>query len=370
MNVSGEYKMQRFLFLGLGLIGGSIARGLRAARPDVYISAWVRHADKIRPAVEDGTINSLAESLTSDVAEADVILLCAPTGSNIENLRIIAPLLRPDTLVTDVGSVKGDIQKAAEELGIAAQFLGGHPMTGRETSGYAAADARILENTYYLLTPSARTRPEYTEKYTELVLELKAIPMLSDPAGHDYATAAISHVPHLIAAQLVRTVKEEDNEEEFMRTIAAGGFKDITRIASSDPAMWESICRSNTDNIRTLLSKYMEGLSRISHTLEEGDFGKISELFKESGAYRSGMNDRRSSAIPNDYRLYVDVPDETGIIASVATLLAHAGINIKNIGITHNREQAEGALYIAFYEKGDMQSAIPILKDNSYRVIL
>ena len=134
--------------------------------------------------------------------------------------------------------------------------------------------------------------------------------------------------------------------------------------------MWESICRSNTDNIRTLLSKYMEGLSRISHTLEEGDFGKISELFKESGAYRSGMNDRRSSAIPNDYRLYVDVPDETGIIASVATLLAHAGINIKNIGITHNREQAEGALYIAFYEKGDMQSAIPILKDNSYRVIL
>ena len=362
--------MHRFLFLGFGLIGGSIARALRAARCGVYISAWARHADRIRPAVEDGTLDSLAESLTSDVAEADVILLCAPTGSNIENLRTIAPLLREDTLVTDVGSVKGDIQKAADGLGISAQFLGGHPMTGRETSGYAAADARILENTYYLLTPSTQTRPEYTELYKELVCELKAIPMLIDPAGHDYATAAISHVPHLIAAQLVRTVKDEDNEEEFMRTIAAGGFKDITRIASSDPAMWESICRSNTENIRLLLQKYIDGLSGIDRVLERGDFAQISALFKESGAYRSGMNDRRSSAIPNDYRLYVDVPDETGIIASVATLLAHAGINIKNIGITHNREQAEGALYIAFYEKGDMQAAIPILKDNSYRVIL
>ena len=359
-----------YLFLGFGLIGGSIARAIRSTQPDARISAWTRHRESIEPALNDGTLSSIAESLISDVDKADVIFLCAPTGSNILNLKTIAPLVKNTTLITDVGSVKGDIQAAADELGISDHFLGGHPMTGRETTGYASSDAQILENAYYLLTPSKETLQEYTDAMTGLVKRIKSIPLLASPDEHDYATAAISHVPHLIAAALVNTVKNADNEDFFMKTIAAGGFKDITRIASSDPAMWESICRSNTGNIRTMLKRYTDELNRIDSILEKGEFDQINTLFKESGEYRGGMSERRTSAIPRRNILFVDIPDEAGEIAMVATLLASNAISIKNIGIIHNREMAEGALGIAFYDDESMKAAIPVLQKHNYKVIL
>ena len=364
------YDFKSYLFLGFGLIGGSIAKGIRAAQPDATIIAYARHKENLKPAVTDGTLNKIADSLTSDLADADVILLCAPTGTNLENLRTIAPLIKKDTLITDVGSVKHDIQECAEALGLSAQFLGGHPMTGRETTGYVSADAMILENAYYILTPSKETNPKYTEQFTALVNDLRALPLISDPVYHDYATAAISHVPHLIAAALVDLVKTEDNEDQFMKTIAAGGFKDITRIASSDPSMWENICRSNTQNISLLLGRYIENLTNIQKTLDNAAFSQINELFQESGAYRNSMSDRRTGAIEKEYRLFVDIPDEAGEIAMVATLLATKAINIKNIGIVHNREQAEGALCILFDTEDDMKAAIPVLKKHDYRVIL
>ncbi len=363
-------EFKTYLFIGFGLIGGSIARALRADNKDINIIAWVRHREKIEAALSDGTIDEIADTMTSALDKADAIFLCAPTGSNIDNLRTIAPLVREDTLITDVGSVKGDIQSVADELGIASHFLGGHPMTGRETTGYASSDAMILENAYYLLTPSEATKKEYTEAMTDLVKRIKSIPLLVSPSEHDYATAAISHVPHLIAATLVNTVKGADNEEGFMKTIAAGGFKDITRIASSDPAMWESICRSNTANIRRVLKLYSDELKRIDTVLENGDFDQISTLFKDSGSYRSSMSERRTSAIPRQYILYVDIPDEAGEIAMVATLLAASAISIKNIGIIHNREQAEGALGIVFHDETSMKAAIPVLQKHNYKVIL
>ncbi len=364
------YDFKTYLFLGFGLIGGSIAKGIRATQPDARIIAYTRHKEKLQPAVADGTLNTIADTLTSELSSADVILLCAPTGTNLENLRTIAPLVGKDTMITDVGSVKHDIQECAESLGLSAQFLGGHPMTGRETTGYESADAMILENAYYILTPSKETRPEFTEQFTSLVHELHALPLVSDPVYHDYATAAISHVPHLIAAALVDLVKTEDNDAQFMKTIAAGGFKDITRIASSDPSMWENICRSNTENISLLLQRYIDKLTDIQRTLKNSAFSDINELFKDSGAYRNSMSDRRTGAIEKEYRLFVDIPDEAGEIAMVATLLATKAINIKNIGIVHNREQAEGALCILFDTEEDMKAAIPVLKKHDYRVIL
>ena len=362
-------RFKTYLFIGFGLIGGSIARALRSYENDIKIIAWARHREKIEPALDDKTIDEIADSPLSHLDKADIIFLCAPTLSNIENLKAIAPLVPDDTLITDVGSVKGDIQAAADELGISSHFLGGHPMTGRETTGYASSDAMIMENAYYLLTPSKETRPEYTEAMTELVRKIRSIPLLVSPDEHDYATAAISHVPHLIAAALVNTVKNADNEDCFMKTIAAGGFKDITRIASSDPSMWESICRSNTSNIRSVLKQYSDELKRIDSILEKGDFEQIRTLFKESGSYRSGMSDRRTSAIPRLYILYVDIPDEAGEIAMVATLLAASAISIKNIGIINNREQAEGALGISFHDEASMNAAIPVLEKHNYRVI-
>ncbi|MCR5209199.1 MAG: prephenate dehydrogenase [Lachnospiraceae bacterium] len=367
-----NFPFQKFHFIGLGLIGGSIAKAVRKTQPDAVINVYARHPEKLCHALSDKVVNRVNGSITDIDKDTDVIFLCAPTGANIKNLENIKKYIsgiNPHVLITDVGSVKGDIQNAVDDMGLSASFLGGHPMTGKEKTGYESADAAILENAYYILTPSKETGAEFTERFSEFVKQIHSIPLCAAPKEHDFATAAISHLPHLIAASLVKTVKDHDSSDEFMKTIAAGGFKDITRIASSDPSMWENICRSNTENIRVLLRDYIRELEKTDAVLASGDFDKINELFKESGAYRASMPEKGRGPIPPIFRIYVDIPDESGAIAGIATLLAKYDISIMNTGITHNREQAEGALYIEFYDENAMNKAIPIVKEAGYKLI-
>ncbi len=364
-----QERFKTYLFVGMGLIGGSIARAIRLIQPDAVIVGYARNKEKLKKAVDDKVVDRLCDDFTKEAGSSDLIFLCAPTLANMKNLETLAPYLTGDTLVTDVGSVKGDIQSCAERLGISAHFLGGHPMTGKEKSGYISADPGILENAYYMITPTPDNKKEDVEAFTDLVRGIKSLPLHADPEHHDHAVAAISHVPHLIAASLVNTVRDADDEEGFMKTIAAGGFKDITRIASSDPDMWESICRSNTAEIRNILKRYMNSLEKVDDILKKGEFEEINRLFSESGEYRSGMADRRGTRMYKEYKLYIDIPDEAGQIAKVAGILASENVNIKNIGITHNREMAEGALYIAFDHEADMQRSIPLLDGKGYKII-
>ncbi len=364
-----DERFKTYLFVGMGLIGGSIACAIRRMQPDAVIIGYARNKDKLKKAVDDKVVDRLCDDFVSEAGTADLIFLCAPTSANMRNLELLAPHVSGNTLISDVGSVKGDIQQCAKELGIEEHFLGGHPMTGKEKSGYESADPAILENAYYIITASEKSKKEDVEAFTDLVKGIRSIPLVADPAYHDHAVAAISHVPHLIAATLVNTVKKADNEEGFMKTIAAGGFKDITRIASSDPDMWESICRSNTEEIRSILAMYMEGLKAVDSILEKGEFKEINSLFSESGEYRNGMADRRGTRMFREYKLYIDIPDEAGQIAKVAGILAAEKVNIKNIGITHNREMAEGALYIAFDREEDMIRSIPLLTESGYKII-
>ena len=146
-------------------------------------------------------------------------------------------------------SVKSGIHERIRALGLDGQFIGGHPMAGSERYGYANSKARLLENAYYILTPTPKTSPDQLKDYERLVVSMGAIPLVLDADQHDYVTAAISHLPHIIASSLVNLVRESDSEDGTMKMIAAGGFKDITRIASSSPDMWQQICLTNTDNI-------------------------------------------------------------------------------------------------------------------------
>ncbi len=360
----------KFHFCGLGLIGGSIAKAIRKYYPQSIINVYARHPEKVASALSDGTANRITDRLSDIDPDTDVLFLCAPTGANIGNMKSIRQFLteHENILITDVGSVKGDICRAAADLGLSSHFLGGHPMTGKETTGYDNSDPTLLENAYYILTPAEDTSKNLVADFTEIVSSIRAIPLAESPDYHDFATAAISHVPHLIAAALVKNVADSDNEVQFMRTIAAGGFKDITRIASSDPDMWENICRSNTENIRVLLRRYIDELERIDDTLECGDFKNINELFRESGTYRNSMPEKAKGALPPIYRIFVDIPDESGAIAGIATLLAAHNISIKNTGINNNREQYEGALYIEFYTAEAKALALPLLNNAGYRV--
>ena len=210
-------------FIGLGLIGGSLAGNLRRLDKNCRIMAYTRTKETLKTAKESGLIDEICSGPDDPLfSECSCIFLCAPVENNIAALRDLQKVLSPDCLLTDVGSVKGTIHREVERLGLKSQFVGGHPMTGSEQSGLANAQNHLFENAYYILTPTDLVPQEWTQRLFNFAVSLKAIPMILDWKEHDRITAAISHLPHLIASSLVNTVHDLDNENEHMKMIAAG----------------------------------------------------------------------------------------------------------------------------------------------------
>lgn len=360
--------MNNFGFLSLGLIGGSIALAIRQICPGAHIVAYARRQSTLDEALATGAIDAGTTEINELFSDCDMIFLCAPVAVNNTFLKQLKPLLSEKTIITDVGSVKGSIHEAVSQLGLDSQFIGGHPMAGSEKTGFSNANPIILENAYYLLTPTENVSSEAVAEYYSFVKKMGAIPLILSHKEHDYVTAAISHVPHLVAAALANLVHDHDFANETMKMIAAGGFKDITRIASSSPEMWESICMSNTENIANLLDDYISSLQTISKAIRSKQAGFTFDLFTASREYRDSFADLPKGPLKKIFACYVDIPDETGSIATLATLLAKAEISIKNIGIIHNREFEEGVLQIEFYDQAALDEAVILLQSLHYSV--
>ena len=222
-------------FIGFGLIGGSIAKAIKAAHPEYHIIVESRSREPLIAALNDKIIDDICTCTDDNFSKCDYIFLCTPVITITKYMSALKPFIKPGCIITDVGSVKGNIHKAAHELGLDSCFIGGHPMAGSELSGYANSSADILKDAKYVITPTADTSSESLESYVQLIKDMKAVPVIMDYKEHDYTVAAISHVPHLIAAGLTRTVKTNDDDEKHMHLLAAGGFRDTTRIAASSP---------------------------------------------------------------------------------------------------------------------------------------
>ena len=355
-------------FIGLGLIGGSIAKTIRRIHPDSIIYGFDTNTDSLKAAKEDGTLNQYFETLDSTFSSCDIIFLCAPVSNNIEYLKELKDIVSENCLLTDVGSVKEPIQTAIKELDMETNFIGGHPMVGSEKSGYAYANDHLLENAYYFLTPSERTLFQLTTKFSSFIQGLGALAVSLKPEEHDFITAAISHVPHIVAAELVHLVRRADRNKGMLKQLAAGGFKDITRIASSSPVMWEQICLENQKNISTVLDEFIRMLIQIRCSIDNKEADNIFDMFASSKDYRDSIDIIDNSLIPRSYVLYIDVADEAGAIATIATILATEKVNIKNIGIIHNREFEDGVLKIEFYTDAALEQAKVLLTKRNYKI--
>ena len=353
-------------FIGLGLIGGSMARALKAKAPEIHIISYTPHPETSERAKADGIVDEAATAIDEHFSDCDYIFLCAPIERNNDNLSTLKPFLNPKTTLTDIGSVKSSIHEHVKALDLEDQFIGGHPMAGTERIGYINSKASILENAYYILTKTPKTSEKRLSDYKELVELMGATPLIVNYEQHDYATAAISHVPHLISGCLVNLVHDNDFQDGLMKTIAAGGFKDITRISSSSPVMLQQICLTNHKNISDLLAKYIDALTRIKNVVDEVDADALMDFFSAAREYRDSFNDLSKGPIKKRYVTRVDIADEPGNIASVATLLSVNGINIKNIGIVHNREYEHGTLSIEFHDDKAMQKAVKLLENHGY----
>ena len=361
--------MRTFGFIGLGLIGGSLAKAIHLKCPDARIMAYTRTRRTSEEALASGVIQEICASASDPrFSSCDMIFLCAPVGANAAAMAELRQVISPETLLTDVGSVKTGIHKAAEANGLSGQFIGGHPMAGSEKSGFGSANEHLFENAWYILTPSPGVDPSWTQAYKELVSGFGALPLQLTCEEHDYITAAVSHLPHVIASSLVNTVHNLDSREEHMKLIAAGGFKDITRIASSSPEMWEQICIHNHENISKVMDEFIRLLTEARDRMNSGDGSHIYRMFESSGNYRASFSSAPLGMIKKTYRIYCDIVDESGAIATIATILSVNGISIKNIGIVHNREFEEGVLRIEFYESEPAKKAAAVLRQHHYQV--
>lgn len=355
-------------FIGLGLIGGSLAKAIHAKLSNVHLIAYDTNTSSLELACREGVIQEACLDIGAAFEACDYIFLCAPISHNDKNLLNLKKHLSSHSILTDVGSVKTGIHEHIAAMGLDNQFIGGHPMAGSERFGYANSKASLFENAYYILTPTETVAPEKVSAFRTLIQNIGAIPLVLPYDRHDYVTAAISHLPHVIAASLVNLVKNADSEEGIMKMIAAGGFKDITRIASSSPEMWQQICLTNTKNISFLLEQYIESLTAYKQFLDQKDADKLYSFFDTARAYRESFIDASSGPIKTEYVLTVDIADKPGAIAAIASLLAMHDISIKNIGINHNRELAEGALRIEFYEDSSYSGAVEVLKGHGYPI--
>lgn len=355
-------------FIGLGLIGGSIAKALKKADASIYILAYNRSKEPLMQALEDGVIDEAVFDIDNTFNKCDIVFLCTPVEYNSFYLSKVSAVIKEGCIITDVGSVKGYIHDTVKELGLEHCFIGGHPMAGSEKTGYAASNALLLENAYYPVTPTDLTSPEALELYISIVKLTGAIPIVLDPQTHDYAVAGISHVPHLIASSLVNLIKDNDTSDELMKALAAGGFKDITRIASSSPEVWSQICMANPVQISLFLDKYIKELSRIKEFVDSQNRNAIADMFAESREYRNSINITTKGPILANYELYCEIEDKEGALNSITHLLSANHINIKNIEIIHNREYRDGALRILFYDEHSYTNAFDKLQRNGFKI--
>lgn len=356
-------------FIGLGLIGGSIAKALKAAEPECRVYAYMRSAARLELARGEGIVDVvLTGGGDGRIRDCDILFLCTPVEVAADYLRQLKPLLKEGAFITDVGSTKSAMEKVTLELGMGDRFIGGHPMAGSEKSGYEFSDPVLLENIFYLLCPTPDTPPAFVERMQSVVRAIRANPYLIDAEEHDRAVAAISHLPHIAAAALVNLVHRTDGPRRTMKQLAAGGFKDITRIASSSPVMWQQIFSSNRAAVLEALGQYISALQEVEKNLREDDMAAIHDLFAESGAYRSTFADEHG-LLEAQYSFSVHVQDRPGAISVISAILAAAGINIKNIGINHNRETGSGALRVEFYDAGSCSLAERKLREYNYTVV-
>jgi prephenate dehydrogenase len=266
----GGFRTKHLAIVGLGLMGGSLALALRGCADQ--ITGIDPNPDTRAYALQNKIIDHATDDLKTGVNDADTVLLCAPVRTIIHLVdKQIGAYLRSNTLLIDIGSTKQDICDVMGRLPIGVQAVGGHPMTGKESSGVYAADANLYRERPFVLCPTRRTTPAARLRALELVNTLGAIPIEMEAQRHDKVVAAISHLPYLLSAALVATVAKQGENDDAVWQLAAGGFRDTSRLAASDVRMIRDILGTNTEAVATLLAHFRVQLAILEAMLISHD---------------------------------------------------------------------------------------------------
>lgn len=274
---------RKVALVGVGLLGGSLGLALKQRALASRVEGYVRRAASVRDCLDHKVVDHATRSLEEAVSGADLVVLCTPIAQMQDLTRQMLPALKPDAIVTDVGSVKSglveSLQSVLSERGIA--FVGSHPMAGGERMGVSAARPDLFEKALCVVTPVPTTRPDALSAVEQLWSGIGARVQRLSPILHDELVARSSHLPHIVAAALANYVLSPANPPE-QPSLCATGFRDTTRVASGSPEMWRDIAFANRVNLSRSISVLMEDLGEFRHALESGDENWIHEFFTQA----------------------------------------------------------------------------------------
>lgn len=318
--------------VGLGLIGGSIAAGLSAR-------GWKVHGvDRDRQVVDEAMSMGLIADSTID-PDAPISVVATPVSAVPEWAE---RLLRETTgMVTDVGSVKASVSSKVRDQ----RFVGGHPMAGSELIGLAGVNPDLFAGAAWVLTPSDLTSDSAFETTATMVRELGAEIVVLDPTRHDEVVALVSHLPHLAAATLMGIAARQSEEHLAILRLAAGGFRDMTRVASGTASIWVDICRENRDAIVRAIESLIDGLSSMKSIVQNGDDGQLLARLQMARTARANLPQRIRELV-DVVEFRVPIPDRSGAAAEIFAIAAELGVNVANFEVSHSAEGERGILVL------------------------
>ncbi|KZE66459.1 prephenate dehydrogenase [Fictibacillus phosphorivorans] len=359
--------MKNVLLIGVGLIGGSIALSIKKEN-DVMIFGYDVYTESSETAKKLGVIDEVVRNVEEKAATADLIIIATPVEETLkvmDRLASISPAI--EALVMDVGSTKNSIMSKAEDLAAKGlRFIGGHPMAGSHKTGVESAKAHLLENAFYFLTPNSITSEKDVDEAKDWLKGTRAKFLVSEPDEHDFLTGIVSHFPHLVASSLVRITKNHAVDKPLIQQLAAGGFRDITRIASSSPKMWSDIVSQNKSHLLDLLHEWKKEMDEVIRFVENGDQTELFHYFDSAKSFRDSLPVRSKGAIHPFSDLYVDILDRIGALSHITALLAQSKINIINLSILEVREGLNAVLRLSFQDDNDRDQAQYILQNEDY----
>lgn len=282
--------IDKLAIIGVGLIGSSLSLALKQAGAVGQVIGFGRNRQNLARGVELGVLDDFADSIEASVRDADVIVVAVPLGAMRQVFTELKPAVRKDAIITDVGSAKGSVVAAArDELGaLFPRFVPGHPIAGTEKSGVEAGFASLYQKRRVIITPLPQTDQDAISVIDEMWRHCGAIIERLSVEHHDKVLAATSHLPHMLAYALVHQLSNLNDHEEIFR-YASGGFRDFTRIASSDPVMWRDVCISNGDALVSLIEQYQQELDRVKAAINAEDADELLKLFGRAKSERDSL---------------------------------------------------------------------------------
>jgi len=365
---------ERVCIIGVGLIGGSLGVALRALSDAPEVLGIDADEETIEDALEEAVIDEGVEAGDADgvdelLLSADLVVIATPVPA-AEGWLSRLGAIQYAGIVTDVASTKSAIVRAARELlAPGTCFIGGHPMAGSERSGVGAADGELFRGAHYVLTPSDDTDADAYRRLHQLVTSVGARVIALDPDAHDEAVAAISHVPHVAASALANLASDRAQDGADVLRLAAGGFKDMTRIAAGSPDLWTGICLDNRDAVVRGLTELGAQLEEFARRVAAEDRDGVRDWLARASDVRRALPARWVPASERLRELTVSMTDRPGAVSAITQAAARAGCNIEDIGIDHLTEDT-AVLHLLLTDEGDAEALVDDLIADGFEVSL